>query len=309
MPFFSDDQVLSHRQRQRLILKAHPELAKLQGPDPLTIWCILGLVGLQLVTAYLIREQAWWVMLLAAYFWGALWAHALYVMIHEACHNLVFKKPWANKLAGLLCDVPLVLPSALAFRHYHMVHHRHLGHVHNDPDVCSPFESDMVKNSWWRKLLWVSLFSISQGLRPLKLPANLRKWDGWMSANIVLSVGISFLVAWLIGPMALAYLFFSTFFSLGLHPLGGRWIQEHYTLDPKQETYSYYGPLNLVAFNIGYHNEHHDLMQVSWRRLPKLTQGAPEFYENLKSHPSLTRVLVDFIRLKDYSPYSRVVRR
>src|SRR5207342_2932808 len=63
----------------------------------------------------------------------------------------------------------------------------------------------------------------------------------------------------LFGWKAFFFLLISFFFSVGLHPLGARWIQEHYlTLDEDQETYSYYGPLNTLAFNVGYHNEHHD---------------------------------------------------
>lgn len=309
MSFFNNDQVLSHRQRQQLILKAHPEVVGLQGPDPLSFLVIMGLVALQMITAWWLRDShiAW--VLLVAYVFGALWAHALYVMIHEACHNLVFKKSWANKLAGIVCDLPLVFPSAMAFRHYHMVHHRHLGHHTNDPDVCSPFESGLVGRSWWRKLLWISFFSFSQALRPLKLPSNLKQFNAWMAFNILVCVVVSSLIVWAWGWMALAYLFFSMFFALGLHPLGGRWLQEHYTLHPRQETYSYYGPLNWVAFNIGYHNEHHDLMNVSWRNLPALKKMAPEFYDNLEVRPSLTRMLVEFIFDKNFSPYSRIVRR
>ena len=53
-------------------------------------------------------------------------------------------------------------------------------------------------------------------------------------------------------------------------PLGARWIQEHYTFVQGQETYSYYGILNRLAFNIGYHNEHHDFMTIPWYRLGRL---------------------------------------
>jgi len=36
----------------------------------------------------------------------------------------------------------------------------------------------------------------------------------------------------LLGPKALLYLLISFFFSVGLHPLGARWIQEHYLVHP-----------------------------------------------------------------------------
>ena len=84
---------------------------------------------------------------------------------------------------------------------------------------------------------------------------------------------------------ALQYVCLSTFFALGLHPLRGRWLQEHYDLmGIPQETYSYYGPLNWVMPNIGFHNEHHDFPMVAWRRLPQLSRLAPDFYQPLWAH-------------------------
>src|SRR4029434_3819563 len=87
-----------------------------------------------------------------------------------------------------------------------------------------------------------------------------------------------------------------------------RWIQEHYTYDFDQETFSYYGPINLVALNMGYRNEHHDLPSIPWNNLPKLRAMAPEFYNNLKFHSSWSRLLFQFIFDRRYSLYSRVER-
>ena len=85
-------------------------------------------------------------------------------------------------------------------------------------------------------------------------------------------------------------------------------MQEHYTLDPEQETFSYYGPINRIALNVGYHNEHHDFPSISWNNLPKLRALAPEFYDTLKYHTSWSRLLLQFLFDKRYTLFSRVER-
>jgi sphingolipid delta-4 desaturase len=118
-------------------------------------------------------------------------------------------------------------------------------------------------------------------------------------------------VLWFLGPKALVYLFASFLFSVGLHPLGARWIQEHYLVHSPQETYSYYGLLNTVAFNVGYHNEHHDFPSVPWNRLPRLKQTAAGWYDSLVSHRSWTRLFFRFLfdgRLLLFSRMTRTQR-
>lgn len=53
------------------------------------------------------------------------------------------------------------------------------------------------------------------------------------------------------GSRALLYFIMSSFLSGSLHPLAGHFIAEHYVWDgTEQETYSYYGPLNILAYNV-----------------------------------------------------------
>ncbi len=110
------------------------------------------------------------------------------------------------------------------------------------------------------------------------------------------------------GGAGFCYLFFSFFFSIGLHLVGARWIQEHYTIDPDQETFSYYGPINRVALNVGHHNEHHDFPSIPWNNLPKLRAAAPEFYDTLRFHTSWSRLLLQFLLDPRYTLFARVER-
>jgi sphingolipid 4-desaturase/C4-monooxygenase len=70
----------------------------------------------------------------------------------------------------------------------------------------------------------------------------------------------------------------SFYLATGPSPLGARWIQEHFGLFGAQETNSYVGPCNRLAFNVGLHNENNDFTGVPWHRLPELRRRASEFY-------------------------------
>jgi sphingolipid delta-4 desaturase len=133
--------------------------------------------------------------------------------------------------------------------------------------------------------------------------------DAWTLTNLAIQIGINLSVYLMWGPKSLAYLALAFFFSIGLHPLGARWIQRHYLVGGgEQETFSYYGKLNLLTFNVGYHNEHHDFPSVPWHRLPRIRAAAPEAYADLAAHTSWTRLLFRFLFDREISLYSRMTR-
>src|ERR1051325_10322525 len=174
-----------HTRRRKEIIKHHPEVRVLFGPCPLSALLIVGLVALQWTVAGLVSDQPWYLILPVAYVGGAVLNHALYVLMHEATHNLVFTVPVLNKLAGLSCDFALVVPSSMSFRKYHLLHHQHLNRKTMDPDVVSEFEGRLIGHGRVRKSLWLAFLSLSQTLRPLKVPSQSFV-DPWVGTNVAL---------------------------------------------------------------------------------------------------------------------------
>jgi sphingolipid delta-4 desaturase len=165
-----------------------------------------------------------------------------------------------------------------------------------------------VGNSPWRKSLWLLFFFVIEGIcRPIRV-RSVHPLCRWVVLNNIVEYGFLLALGLTAGWKADLYLFLATFFSIGLHPCGARWIQEHYVYAPGQETYSYYGPLNLVNYQIGHHNEHHDLPVIAWNNLPRLRKMAPEFYDTLYYHTSYTKLLLSFILRRDITLYNRVTR-
>jgi sphingolipid delta-4 desaturase len=297
-----------HPARTGSILRAHPEVRKLFGRTPATALFVPLILLVQFGTAYLVRDQPWWLIVLAAYTLGAVVNNTCYVIIHEATHSLIFKGRMGNLLAAIGADLVHVIPSAVTFTRFHLVHHRHQGEFDLDADLPSHIETKLVGNSTVMKAIWVAFFPLMQALRMPRFSKLISFWEPWTVVNALAVFAADAAVLYFMGPWAFLYVVLSIFFSIGLHPLGGRLIQEHFVVSHPQETYSYYGPFNLTALNVGYHNEHHDFSAVPWNRLPKIRALAPEHYDTLVWHRSWTGLLLKFIFDPSLSLYSRITR-
>ena len=89
------------------MLAAHPELRALAGPMPISAAWTLALVTVQCGLALWLGPTRWYVWLPVAYVAGATIDHALWALIHDSCHNLVFRSRTANRWVAILANLHL----------------------------------------------------------------------------------------------------------------------------------------------------------------------------------------------------------
>ena len=308
--FVYSDLAAPHRQRARAVVRAHPDVRRYFGTNAGSLVIVLVLMTLQISLATWVANLGWWAVFALAYAVGAFLNHGLLVMLHECAHNLVLPRRIGNILTGVLAGLPSILLNAVAWSAYHLGHHAHQGMYSRDYDVPSRWEARLIGHSVPAKALWVLLAPLVLLTRPLRGRRQLARLAGnrWVLLNLFAQLVFGLSVGILFGGKAVAYMIASLFFSIGLHPLGGRLIQEHFLTVRTQDTYSYYGPLNRVAFNVGYHNEHHDIVNVPWSRLPDIRRIAPEFYDRLHSYSSWSSLLVRFLRDSNITLFNAIVR-
>lgn len=231
---------------------------------------ITVVVLLQLWTATFLHRAGWLKILTTSYFFGSFLNHNLFLAIHELSHNLAFSTPLYNRCLGIFANLPIGIPMSVAFQKYHLEHHRFQGVDGIDMDIPTLTEAHLVTNIL-AKSIWVVLQLFFYALRPLFLkpkPPGM-----WEFINLIVQLALDALVIYFSGWKSFAYLILSTFVGGGMHPMAGHFISEHYVFNEEQETYSYYGPLNLMTWSVGYHNEHHDFPRIAGSKLASQVEG------------------------------------
>lgn len=103
------------------------------------------------------------------------------------------------------------------------------------------------------KLIFLLVMPLLYSLRPMFIfPKSIHLLE---IVNLLIALTFDGTMLYLFGGKCLAYFILSTFLGLSIHPISGHFIAEHYVFNPGHETYSYYGPLNAITYNVGYHNE------------------------------------------------------
>lgn len=296
-----------HRLRKRAILAEFPQVSKLYGTDNRTQWYAYALIALQAWLAWLASGSYTRALALSVLI-GPFVGNGILCLIHEATHFLVFQKASHNRILALLTNSVMVIPIAEIFRQHHHRHHQRLGDDSGDVDVPTPAEIKFVGNSALRKALWLAFNMIILPIRSLsRLPVEV---DAFIIANWVVCIGVGAFTLFTSRP-AFVFLILSTLNSQGLHPANTRQVQRHVydgdaamrdappgTLRPG--TYSYYGPVNLLTLNVGYHIEHHDFCAIPWTRVQELRRIAGDkWYPDTNAHRGRgVRELFNFVTNK-----------
>ena len=190
-----------------------------------------------------------------------------------------------------------------------MEHHRFQGEDVLDVDVPTALEGKLFTNTPL-KVVWCLLQPAFYSLRPMFVNPKDPAFGEFV--NYAVQVAFDLLVYNFYGGWGVAYLVLGTLLGMGIHPVAGHFIAEHYVMSegPRgpQETYSYYGPLNWLCFNVGYHNEHHDFPFIAGSNLPKVRALAPEFYDTIPHYHSWSKVIADYIVDEKVGPFARVKR-
>jgi sphingolipid delta-4 desaturase len=316
--FYWTDHVEPHTLRRKEILKKYPQVTKLCGPEPLTKYIVCGVVSLQLSVAYYLRDKSFfsWRFFLLAYIVGATANQNCFLAIHELSHNLGFRKPLHNKLFSIFANIPIGIPYSASFQPYHQLHHKYLGDEVLDTDIPTAFEA-LVLSNVLGKAFFATFQIFFYALRPMFITQI--KFTYIHLLNVIFQFIVDVLIIKYWGVNSLLYFIFSSFLAGSLHPCSGHFIAEHYVMDPPKsynrqtdappaETFSYYGILNVVTWNVGLHNEHHDFPYIAWSKLFELNSIANEFYKDLPQHKSWIMVIWNFVLDDKVLLYNRVKR-
>eukprot|EP01087_Luapelamoeba_hula_P010364 TRINITY_DN2743_c0_g1_i2.p1 TRINITY_DN2743_c0_g1~~TRINITY_DN2743_c0_g1_i2.p1 ORF type:complete len:406 (-),score=79.34 TRINITY_DN2743_c0_g1_i2:149-1366(-) len=307
-----------HASRRKSMISEHSKvLQPLFGYEWKTKYIVCTLMAVQLAMAFWLGNEVGSLrFFLCAYVVGATITQSLFLAEHEISHNLAFRSFMHNKLFGIFANIPLVFPYFISFKFYHNEHHKHQGVVGIDTDIPTPFEARLLGGNFVGKLFFIMNQLLFYALRPVFVKAQPLTW--WHALNAGVQAAFAGLTFYFAGIGPLLYLCLCMWFSGGLHPMASHFIAEHYVFSTHNgkeeneagapvETASYYGWMNWLTFNVGYHNEHHDFPNIPWSRLPAL-ERIGQYKETLPHHESWVMVLVEFIRNPKVSLFNRVTR-
>jgi len=270
---------LYHAKRRRAILNAHPEVRECMIVDPSFKYVAVACATTQLLIAYLLRDEPLGYVLFMGAVVGTIFDCAITNSVHELIHEMAIENwPLANKILSGYVNLALFLPFAAGYHRSHRHHHSFLG---TDLDAKYPTMEEALQydQNIIGRLKYIFTHPLQGGSRWNKIvpgdpPNEYMKWN----ERTVYLVDALILIFW--GYKSLLYLLVAFWINDTIFIQGSKNFVDHWVSENETYTSSYYGWVNMIDFNIGYHREHHDFPNVPGRYLALITKMAPEFYED-----------------------------
>lgn len=297
-----------HARRRAAILRAVPAVYSEFGVEWRTKYIGVALAAAQVAIAVGVRDFPWPLWLACAYLVGATASQTLFLVNHETAHDLASTSRAANCALGIAVNLPSVFPYSAAFRHYHLMHHKHLGTPELDVDVPTARECRVMR-TFLGRCIWLTFQIVAYAVRPLVVHPLSMHCDMVVNATAQIAFDACLLRAY--GPQPFAYLLLSMLISGGWHPCAMHFLAEHTHFTPQApakddapevDTFDMSG-FSAFTLNVHHHRVHHDFSKVPWSRLPRVQRLAAPYYPGVGRY--WWEVLWDFLCGRG----ARVVRR
>lgn len=130
--FTRHSKIQPHSTRRQSMLEKYPQIRLLFRRDPIIFWVILLCAVNQTLLAYFFGKSSSGflsslVMVGVACVLGASICCLQSILIHECSHHLIFSGSLSNRMLMLLNNVGTIVPISMAFRRYHLEHHKFQG--------------------------------------------------------------------------------------------------------------------------------------------------------------------------------------
>lgn len=235
---------------------------------------------------------------------------SMFALLHESCHNTVFRARSLNVAAGWIAALSQPMSPAL-MRAFHFTHHRHTHQLDKDPELGGiAFMLDWPRHVFFltsltglpligARVVWSTFAAVTPSVGPFGalwdkvLPfvkPKERRRIGW-EARALLLVHAGLIAAAVMGATAAVWFYAGMF--LGHAYLGAYVTCEHRGLPSDGDIFARtrsidtIAPLKWLLWNMPYHAEHHAWPAIPWHALPKVHELVRD---ELPERASITRL-------------------
>lgn len=238
----------------------------------------------------------------------ALAMNAMFLLIHEGVHGVLFPKGWANYWVSTILGI-CGFVSFSAYRVLHLRHHEHLGDE-NDPDDYHNYTDNptLVWLLHYNRLLWATLLYLIFVPRLAWRYGNER--DRFNIATEYLLLAIAYTVVFSLVPFKIVMVVWLVPFLLTNFMINLRGLTQHGITDATDpfiasRTVEANAVVRFLLLNENFHLEHHLFPGIPSYNLTKLHQLISNKLPRRVSCQSYSSFLLQFVRAslrRDESP-------